>query len=242
VSDLVVIEQEEIATFGAVWIEQANALEIKTQDDLESASEYLGEVKRRLKQAEAFTEPVIEKARAAVKAADATRGAALEQRRILQAPYLEAEKIIKDKAGAYHQLVDRLRREGEDAARKQLAQEALDRVEREVQKQQAERQAERDGKPVPIVPPAPKPALTVVPPPAKVKGLGFTTVFEARVVDMMEFVRGVIQGGIPLVLLRVDDAALQKFSNAAKGELKWPGVEVTERVDTSARATKAKRS
>jgi len=154
--------------------DEARAFTIRDSATLEAAGEFLRlRVKAMLRQADEAFDPII-------KAAHATHKVAVERKKAVTEPLLEAERTLKGAIGEYHasileqQRVEQRRLEAEarvEAERKQL--EAAAALEKAGQREAAEQVLQA---PV-VVLPVPRPAA---PPPAAPKGVSVRTVFKYR--------------------------------------------------------------
>lgn len=150
-----------------------------------------------------------------------------DQERNLDAPLLEAEKILKQRIGGFVAEQQRIAREIEEAQRLRLREEA-ERIAREESERLALEDAialEDEGQkeaaeavlanPVPVAPryiaPAPVPAAV-----AQVKGVSTRTVWKFRIVDETK---------IPRDYLEVNEKAIAAVVTRTSGKIQIPGIE-----------------
>lgn len=212
-------------------VQEAEALAIASQADLELAGAFLTErIKPILKQISESCDPVVAAAHSAHKAATAQRNA-------LQQPLLEAETLIKRKIGAYLDAEEKKRRAEiarQDAERRRAAEEEqLRRAAAEEAAGNAEA-ADRvlEEEPMQSLPPAPPPPA----PPQKVAGVSARKRFKAEVTDLAALVRDIASGRAPISLVQVNQSKLNQQVQALDGQVNYAGVRVYEDRVVSARA------
>ncbi len=187
--------------------------------------------------------------------------AATGQRKKLLDPILEAEEVTKQKIGAHEEKLEAERiaeqrrieadqRRLEDAAR--AKRETAEREARELAEAEALEIAaalEAEGKHeeaekviaepvevyVPEEPIAPPPVAA--PPAQKVKGVSSRKSYVGNVTDPMALLKGVLDGKIPKIVLKIDQGALNKAINAMGGQVDYPGVSVEVKRTISGRAS-----
>lgn len=165
-------------TFGALemeavaWPDRARQIAITNATEYEAAATFLTGVKALRDEIDRATRPVIE-------AAHATHKAALAQKRTLDAPLDEAERIVKGTIRAFLDLEERKRREEEArlAAEQRKADEESRLREAEALEQAGEPEAAQQVLEMPVVTPPP-----VLPPP-RVEGVSSRTAWKWKLVD-----------------------------------------------------------
>lgn len=190
-----------------------------------------------------------------IKAAHAAHKTAVEQKKRLEAPAVEAERLLNQTLVAYEQEQAHLRREAEAAAQRECKRkeaEARAQAAAEVKRLQEfaeeerlqhalEAEARGDAvmaerlleEPLPVVE-AP-PVVVFMPPPAvdvpKADGLSFRDAWRAEVEDLALLVKAVAAGEAPLTVILPNQPALNQMARALKGALALAGVRaVCERV------------
>lgn len=237
-------QADELETFGLVWIERSAGLTIESQEELDAAAEYLGEVNLRIQQAHDFTEPALAAARASVKAAEETRSQVLRQRELLQSPFKLAKELIQGAAAKYRQRIEDARRAAERRQAEERAQIERENAEAMRKADEEARAAAEAGKPAPapfVRQPTPPPVRAPEPPPVRAEGMAFTTIYVAVVNDLPAFLRAVAETPALRGLVTVNDGALQGLARTSKGALAMPGVAVHEETRAVSRSTRDRR-
>jgi len=215
------VVDQELKTAGEGLAGQAKALRVGDEPTFQRAGVMLRAVKDYLARVGEVLNPIIQ-------AAHKAHAEALAQKKKLEGPALEAERVLKTSMGTYQVEQERLARAAEAAAevvRARLEDEAklqaaLD-AEARGDGQGAERILEAATPPAPIIVPA-----AVSPPPPKAEGVSFRTNHRAEVVDLMALVKAVAKGEAALAYLEPNLPALNQAARALKEELKVPGVRV----------------
>lgn len=243
---LQLVEVSELQEARDPVIEAADQLVVSDQPSLNLAGMLLTDrIKPTLKQIDASCGPV-------VAAANAAHKAATKQRNELKAPLLEAERLLKGKIAGYLDEQERLQRAeqaridaeqrelreaAEKKAREEAEAEALAIAERlEAEGDSAAADAVLDAPIVVDVPEELPPPAIAAPMPAKVQGISTRKEWVAEVTDFIRLVAAVANGAAPLSLLKVDQTKLNQQVRALDGQVQYPGVQITERRVTSARA------
>ncbi len=233
----------------------ARELTIVDQTSYEEAGTLLtGLLQPMIKEIHASCDPVCEATNQAHKVATG-------QRKKLLDPLLEARTLTKGKLAdhedkleaeriAEQRRIEEEQRRLEDAAR--AKREAAEREAREAAEAEAIEIAaalEAEGKTeeaeaviaepievyVPEEPVAPPPVAA--PPAQKVKGVSSRKSFIGTVTDPMALLKGVLDGKIPRLVLKIDEGALNKAINAMGGQVDYPGVRVETKRTISGRAS-----
>lgn len=236
-------------------VNKARALVIVDQKSyIEAGMLLTGLIKPMIKEIHKSCDPVCEATNAAHKAATG-------QRKKLLDPILEAEEIIKDKIGDHQEKVEQERlqelwrikeEQNRLAAEAGAKREAAERKAQEEADAKALEEAaalEAEGKheeaeaviaePVPVY----VPEEPVAPPPVaaaplkKVKGMSSRKTYEGDVHDFGALLKGVLDGKIPRIVLKIDQGALNKAINSLGGQVDYPGVRVTTKRIVSGRAS-----
>ena len=243
----VVTQQRELEHQGTALVVQARALAVTDQPSFEVAAGMLRTVKTYLARVAAVLDPVI-------RAAHVAHKVAVDQKKILDAPALKAEGVLKASMAAYEQEIGRQRREAEAQAQQELARrEAEAQAQQELARREAEAQAmaeeaalaqalarEAEGdhegaQTVMVIPMPPAPVATFVPPVVveapKAEGISFRTIYRVEVDNFMALVMAVAANGLPLAVLKPDQTALDGYARSMMGAVEIPGCRmVAERV------------
>ncbi len=225
-SQEVILQRHEVQKKASVWPERARALMVRDAEEAGFASRVLAGIKEmRAEVAETF-----EKACAAAFAAHREiTGMRAKADGLLN----EAERIIKDKLGAYAQ---EMRRKADEEAR--LLREAEERrlaEERESAIKEAEASG-ADAEEVTALCEAPLPPV-VIPrtAPAKVAGVSLGTDYDAELMSLPQLVSFVAANPGQMGLLLPNMPALKSLARATKSTMQIPGVRFTSRPRVSAR-------
>lgn len=206
---------QELENQALSFPDRAKALTIKTDAQYVEASEMLKAIKGLRAEVDATFDPIISKAHEAHKEA-------IAQKRKVDAPFVEAEGILKPRIAAYLAEQDRIRKE-EEMRQQKLAQE------------EAERQQLADAsllddigetalanemlKDKPYVPPVVLPRTT-----PKVTGISQRETWSATVTSLMDLVKAVAAGKAPIQCLQANTVFLNQQARSMKQALNWPGV------------------
>lgn len=155
-----------------------------------------------------------------------------EFRAWLQAPVdlrTQAAKVLSDKRLAYERKkqaeADRVRREQEEAARKEQAR--LDRLAAErAARAEAKGDTEKAEEIRQTVPQVPLPIPSLAPILPKVAGIAKQQYWFAEVTDLPALITAVAAGEVPTEAILANDAWLKKTASALKTAMKYPGVRV----------------
>lgn len=204
--------EQKLEQGGALMVKTARELTITTHEDYDKGTDYLKEVKTRIKAVKEYW-------KGPKAAADAAHKELVAKETQMLKPLQEAESIIKKAMLAYTTEVERKRREAEEAARK--AREAeVRRLEAIAAKAEAQGDTDtaeimRDmAEEVPIGEIAAAAAPTA-------KGVSVRTTWKARVVDT-KAVPAYFEG---MELREINMTALNNIAKWRNGEAQIPGVE-----------------
>ena len=204
--------EQKLEQGGALMVKTARELTISTHEDYDKGTDYLKEVKTRIKAVKEYWKGPKEAANAAHKELVAKETQMLK-------PLQEAESIIKKAMLAYTTEVERKRREAEEAARK-AREEEVKRLEAIAAKAEAQGDTDtaeimRDmAEEVPIGEIAAAAAPTA-------KGVSVRTTWKARVIDP-KAVPAYFEG---MELREINMTALNNIAKWRNGEAQIPGVE-----------------
>ena len=190
--------------------QQAKALEIRTSEDAQRASEIYGQIKAMRKEIDAFFDPNIQKAHELHKQT-------LAQKKKIDAPLVEAEQILKPKLLAYNR--EQERKAAEEASKARLEaykreEEARSALAAQAVEQGFKQEAERIlSQPTPLPPPV------ISAPIQKVEGFKERSVWKFEVMDASLD---------PDEYKKVDEVAIGKVVRALGKMCKISGVRVYE--------------
>jgi hypothetical protein len=192
--------------------QQAKALEIRTSEDAQRASEIYGQIKAMRKEIDAFFDPNIQKAHELHKQT-------LAQKKKMDAPLVEAEQVLKPKLLAYNR--EQERKVAEEAAR--LRREAYKREEeiRIARAAQAEEEGFKQEAEKILNEPTPLPPPVIPAPIQKVEGFKERTLWKFEVMD---------SSLVPEEYKKVDEVAIGKVVRALGKMCKISGVRVYEEI------------
>lgn len=211
------IKQGKEMETGLALRDIANQMVIHNQPEYNAAAEFLVAIKTKMKEVEAAMEPQCKSAYQAWQTA-------LDQKKKYLAPYIDAEKVVKETIGAYQLEQKRLADEAEAKAMAAAAKQE----EKERKKLIKEgREDELDAVFVPVV----VPDHTVT----KAEGISTSTDFDVEVQDYRKFLEWLINGGIePAQVITIKVQPIKQWVKFT-GTKKIPGVMIKEKITVSAR-------
>jgi hypothetical protein len=176
----------------------------------------------------AYMQPFVDRAHAAHKRLTTIRG------RLLQ-PFEDAKGKFSGLAFNFQEEQRQARARAEEEERKKaLAQQEADRAAQATQL--ADEGRIDEGLAVletPVVPFIPATVASMVP---KVKGISSAKItYVGEVTNMMEFVKGIVEGKTPITVLKVDQSALDKLCGIYKEATAFPGVKLQKKIGGSIR-------
>lgn len=215
--------EQKLEQGGALMVKTARELTITTHEDYDKGTDYLKEVKTRIKAVKEYWKGPKEAANAAHKELVAKEAQMLK-------PLQEAESIIKKAMLAYTTEVERKRREAEEAARK-AREEEVKRL--EAIAAQAEAQGDEDTAEImrDMAEEVPLGEISAAAAPTA-KGVSVRTTWKARVIDP-RLVPAYFEGA---ELRTINMTALNNIAKWQNGEAKIPGVEFYQDSTMSVRA------
>lgn len=215
----------EIEESTNVWPSRAESFEIHSPEDYEMAAGSLKGIKALQKQVKEACKPV-------KSAANAAHKAATKQENDFLAPLNDAERVFKRKMISWDDEQERLARETQKAIA-----EAAAKAEEETRLAQAaalEEQGREEEAIQVLDTPAPIPAA-IAPQREKVSGISRSKKWNAEVVNLREFLQGVLDGKIPESAVLPNEKLLRQQAVALQDALQWPGVKVSSSTQISAR-------
>jgi hypothetical protein len=219
---------EELAPERDDLVTQVKAIEIVDTPSYERAGEFLKGIKTLRKKIAESLDPVIAKAHEAHKAS-------VKLKKDHEAPLIQAEGLLKQRIGSYHDELERLRRLEEA----RLAKEAKEREEEARLEEAAALEAAGETEEAEKLlndppPPLPPPVAAVEQP--KVAGVTHKVLYEAELFDLDKLIAAAHADpkSTARQLLAFDQKAANQMARASKGHLNVPGVRVKSKRSVSA--------
>lgn len=206
---------QELETRVVSVPERARTISITNNAQYEEAAEILKTIKGLRAEIDSTFNPIIAKAHEAHKEA-------IEQKKKVDAPLVEAETLLKPRMAAYLQEQERIRREEELRLQKQ-AQEEAERLQLEEAAaldsvgETAAANALLDE--APYVPPVIAPRVT-----PRVSGISMRHTWSAEVMDLAALLKAIVAGRAPIQCIQPNQAFLNQQARSLKNALNWPGV------------------
>lgn len=194
----------------------ARAIQIADSDSYQAGAAMLRTLKQYLAKVAEVLDPII-------KAAHAAHKVAVEQKRTLEVPALDAERILKGRMEAW----DRAERDRLQAEQARLAAEAQEEA-RLAALVAAETQGDEEAVAT-IAANEAAPSIAFAPPiqePPKAEGVSYRVIYSAKVVNLPALIQAVAQGKVPEKVLKADQSVLDQMARALKESFNLPGVEV----------------
>ena len=223
--------------------DRANLIIVKDQVSLTAANQVFLDIKGLRKKIEDTFSPIIS-------AAHRTHQEAIAQRKKIEEPLIVAEKYLNGQVTAYHQEIEKKRREEEEIARQEAVKAEMARRKAEEDdriRQAAELEAagateeaealvnetvEENQKPIEVyIPPPPTPKV-------ELEGATVKTYWQAEVTDLRALCRAVADGKAAIACVEPNMTVLNAQARALKKEMAIPGVRA---VSTSSMASTGKR-
>jgi hypothetical protein len=223
IEDKAVVQAEAATTSTELVLREADSLAITSNADFQAAAVTLREVKSHWKdlddQRKELVRPIQESER---RINDLFRGP-LE--------YLaRAERVLKDKIGAYKEEQDRLTRLEQarlDEEARVAAQKLADKAEKARQAGHYEKAAALEGA-------ADNVTAAEAPPPPKAYGTYTRETWSAVVEDEVALIQAVAAGTVPSRAITVNMAFLHQQARSMKADLNYPGVRAKKETSVSA--------
>jgi len=205
-------EVQEVTAIALRVPDQAMAIPaIKSAEDYIRAGEILISLKEIRKKIEATFKPIKQRI-------DAAKKEVLDQERAADAPLKRAEDYLKPMIRSYDDEQDSIRRERE---RRLLEQGKRREEEERLAAALAAEAAQVIISEEVYVPPVVLPKAT-----PQVQGLSFRENWKYQVVSLIDLVRAIGAGNVPLSAIRENDVFLGQQARAMKSALNYPGVRV----------------
>ena len=216
------IEPRELALErkAAYWPNRAREMAISDQQTYELAADSLRGIKLLREEIEQTFGPIVKKAFEAHKEA-------VGQRKRVEAPLEEAERIFKANIAAYLAEQERIRLEAERVAREAAERQQAEQLEAAIE------QAEADGASVEevaaiIAQPMVVPSVAVEPTVRPVAGISTAKTYRAEVVNLRELAKAVAMGQVAETYIAANMPTLNGGDRATKGAVRIPGVRIVE--------------
>jgi len=208
---------------------QAKLIIVRDQTTLSKANEFFLIIRQLRKEVAEGYDDLIKKAHEAHKLA-------LAKKAKYEAPLIEAETYLNGQVTAYHQEIEKRRRQEEEMARQRAIKEEMERRKKEEEDRLAQAAAleevgaveeaqaiidetiEENSKPVEVYTPPPET------PKARLDGMTIVKYWSAEVTDLRALVKAVAEGKQPLVYLQANMPPLNRQAESLKEELRIPGV------------------
>ena len=208
---------------------QAKMIVVTDQQTLTQANDFFLTIKALRKRIAETFDPIIS-------AAHKTHQEAITQRKLVEEPLIIAEKYLNGQVTAYHQEVEKKRREEEEIARQKAIKEEMERRKKEEEDRLAQAVAleevgaveeaqaivdeviEENAKPVEVYTPPPET------PKVELEGASVKTYWKCEVTDFMKLVKAVANGQAPSNCLEANMTVLNGLARSLKSEMRYPGV------------------
>lgn len=228
IQTLPVIETAQLETEALSWPDKAKAVAITDQATYTSASQMLIGIKGLRKQIDETFDGPIQKAFQAHRAI-------IDSKRKVEAPLIEAERIIKDGISAFEIEQRRIQQEAERKAMEESERQAEQlRLENAVAAEQmgasAEVVEEILESPIPVVP------APVAPTFQRAEGISTRASYKAQVTDIKALCRAVAEGKASVECVMPNMPVLNGLARSLKSTMQIPGVRVITDTIVNARA------
>lgn len=219
-------EVREQAKTAEIMLQTAKSLIIHSQSDYVSAGADLAAIKAKAKELEdtrkGMTQPL-----------DAAKKKIMDFFRAPLGFLADAERILKRSMLDYQQEAERKRRE-EEARLQEMARKEQERLEKRAQTAEAKGKIEQaemlretaETIHVPTVS-TPKPAAS---------GIAVREIWKAEVTDLNALLQAVLDGKVPLTVIKVDMQVLNAQARTLKDHLNYPGVKTYAEKTMAARS------
>jgi hypothetical protein len=221
------LAQTEIEQLSLSIPEQAKSLKICDDVTYQKGGELFHTIKDLRREIDLVFSPIINAAHKAHKEA-------CDQRRKVEAPLLEGEAILKLSMANYNEELERKAKEKqrklEDLARR-LAEEATLQAAIHAEAQGNNEVAEAIiSTPIEVAP------IVQVAEVTKIEGVSYRENWRAEIVSLMELVKAIASGSMPITLVVANEVALNQMARALKNAMNIPGVRaVCEKTVTDGR-------
>lgn len=209
------INEQEIESSIMPVVNQVRELQITDNETYLISADLLKEVAiRRQQVADAFNDLIAE--------ANRHHKNLIAKRNKYDAPLLSAESQLKRIRVAYIQEQERKRREEEQALQAKLRKQEEDRrIAEAAALEDAGMQA--DGLSV-LDEPQHQIAVVMPPPVPKVDGISHREQWSAEVTNMLELIKGIVDGTVPVIAVMPNQTFLNQQARSLKSLLQYPGV------------------
>lgn len=223
--------------------DQAKMIIVRDQGTLAKANDFFLTIKGlRKKIADTFN-PIIQKAHEAHKEA-------LNQKALIEAPLILAEKYLNGQVTDYTREQNRIREEEERRLREQAIKEEAERrakaeVEQLAKAAELEALGEKEAAEALMqeaIEEKEKPIEVYVPPPGtpkiKLNGATVKTYWHAEVIDLLALCKAIVEGKQPLAYIKPDMPTLNTIAGRLQKELSIPGVKAVSTSSVAATGRK----
>ncbi|MBU1067584.1 hypothetical protein KKE60_07330 [Patescibacteria group bacterium] len=211
--------------------DQAKMIIVKDQGTLAKANDFFLTIKALRKKISDTFDPIISKAHAAHKEA-------LNQKSMVELPLVVAEKYLNGQITAYHQEIEKKRREEQEILRQEAIKAEMERRKKEeeerlVQATELEAAGAKEEAEALIseaIEEKEKPIEAYVPPPTtqkvELEGVTVKTYYSAKVSNLSKLIKAVAEGRAPVNCLEANMTVLNGLARSLKKEMKLDGVEL----------------
>ena len=212
-------QQTELTTAAETWPDRARSIVIQSEIGYSEAATCLQGIKALRNEAGEVFDPIVQAAHYAHKEAIAAKKG-------VEAPLIEAERILKGGMARYTDEQERIRRE------EQRRIEAIARKAAEEERLAAaialEEAGEAEAAEQVIEAPVIAPVIQLPPPTPKISGISSAVTYKAKVVNLLDLVRYVAQNPALIHLVKESQPDLNGMARRQKDALSLPGVEIVK--------------
>lgn len=224
-------QQVTIAT-AELQQETGQALIAAKDFKITSAEQYVASADR-LKGIKALMKKIDETFDPHIKSANETHKNLVAEKRKHQQPLLDAESVIKREVVRYQLAEEQKRREAEARAQEEARKER-EKLEAKAAKAEAKGKTEQAAA---LSMAAASVVLPMVAPSTpKVAGISTRTTWKAEVTNLMELVKAVAAGSVPINALQANETFLNNQARAMKETLAYPGVKAVSETGIASRS------
>lgn len=221
-AQIIDIEPRELALErkALYWPNRAREMRIFDQATYELAADALRGIKLLRDEIEQTFGPIVKKAHEAHKEAVA-------QRKKVEAPLEEAERIFKGNISGYLIEQERIRLEAERKAREEAERLQAEAIEASIEAAE-ESGASAEEIAAIIEQPMVAPVVSVAPTVQPVSGISAAKTYRVEVVNLRELAKAVATGAVPETYIAANLPALNGVARSTRGAISIPGVRIVE--------------